>query len=110
MWYIYTMKYYSVIKITNNVICSNMHATRDYHTKSEGESHDITFMWYLKYDTKEPIYVTEIDMDTDKRLLLANGEGDGGAVEWEVGISRCKLLYREWINNKVLLQRTGNNI
>ena len=24
------------------------------------------------------------------------------------GISRCKLLYREWINNKVLLYSTGN--
>ena len=28
----------------------------------------------------------------------------------EDGISRCKLLYTEWINNKVLLYRTGNTI
>ena len=34
-----------------------------------------------------------------------NGEG----VDWEFGISRCKLLYREWINSKVLLLR-GNYI
>ena len=27
-------------------------------------------------------------------------EGGGwGGVEWEVGVSRCKLLYREWVNN-----------
>ena len=31
------------------------------------------------------------------------GEGLGGGMEWEVGISRRKLLYTEWINNKVLL-------
>ena len=33
MWYIYTMEYYSAIKKQNNAICSNMDATRDYHTK-----------------------------------------------------------------------------
>uniref|UniRef100_A0A8W4FLQ8 Uncharacterized protein n=2 Tax=Sus scrofa TaxID=9823 RepID=A0A8W4FLQ8_PIG len=32
-WYIYTMEYYSVIKRTNNAICSNMDGIRDSHTK-----------------------------------------------------------------------------
>ena len=32
-----------------------------------------------------------------------------GGMEWEVGVSRCKLLYTEWIN-KVLLYSTGNYI
>ena len=31
-------------------------------------------------------------------------------MDWEFGISRCKLLYIEWINNKVLLYSTGNYI
>ena len=31
-------------------------------------------------------------------------------MDWEFGISQCKLLYREWINNKVLLYSTGNCI
>ena len=30
------------------------------------------------------------------------GAGEGGK-GWEFGISRGKLLYKEWINNKVLL-------
>ena len=38
------------------------------------------------------------------------GEGGGGGMEWEFRISRCKLLYIEWINNKVLLYSTGNCI
>ena len=38
------------------------------------------------------------------------GGGDGGGMEWEAEISRCKLLYTEWINNKVLLYSTGNYI
>ena len=33
-----------------------------------------------------------------------------GAMDWEFGISRCKLLYIQWINNKVLLYSTGNYI
>ena len=39
------------------------------------------------------------------------GWGWGGrGMEWEVGISRCKLLYIERINNKVLLCSTENYI
>ena len=37
------------------------------------------------------------------------GWGWGGK-DWEVGISRCKLLYIGWINNKVLLYSTGSYI
>ena len=36
--------------------------------------------------------------------------GVGGGREWEVGVSRCKLLYTEWINNVVLLYSTENYI
>ena len=31
-------------------------------------------------------------------------------MDWEFGISRCKLVYIRWINNKVLLYCTGNYI
>ena len=37
-------------------------------------------------------------------------QGAGGGMDWEFGISRCKLLYVEWINNKVILYSTGNYI
>ena len=33
-----------------------------------------------------------------------------GRMDWEFGVSRCKLLYIEWINNRVLLYSTGNYI
>ena len=38
------------------------------------------------------------------------GGGGGGGMDWEFGISRCKLLYIEWIKNKVPLYSTGNCI
>ena len=31
-------------------------------------------------------------------------------MDWEPGVSRCKLFYREGINNKVLLNDTGNYV
>ena len=68
-------------------------------------------MWNLKYDTNEPIYETETTlMDIENRLVVAKGEGVGGGMEWEVAVSRCKLLYTGWINNKVLLYSAKNCI
>ena len=46
----------------------------------------------------------------ENRLVAAKGEGCGGGMNWEFGVSRCKLLHIEWMNNKVLLYSTGNYI
>ena len=42
--------------------------------------------------------------------MVAKGKEGGGGKDWELGISRCKLLYIEWIGQKVLLYRTGSYI
>ena len=65
-------------------------------------------MWNLKYNTNEHICQTKTD--SQNRLVVTKGEGSGGGKNWEFGISRCKLLYIGWINNKVLLYSTGNYI
>ena len=44
------------------------------------------------------------------RLVVAEGQGVREGIKWEMGISRRKLLYREWVNNKVLLYSTRNYI
>ena len=48
--------------------------------------------------------------DIESRLVVAKEEWGGGGMEWELGVSRCKLLYREWINTKAPLYSTGNYI
>ena len=52
----------------NNAICSNMNATRDYHTKwskSEKEKyHIISLTCGIQNDTNEPIYDAETDSQT----------------------------------------------
>ena len=70
----------------------------------------MTYMWNLKNNTNQLIYKTKADSQTENRLVIDKGEGVEGGMEWEFGISRCKLLYTEWINNKVPLYSTGNYI
>ena len=53
----------------------------------------ISHTWNLKYDRNESI--------SEGRV--------GRGMEWEFGVSRCKLVYIEWII-KVLLYSTGNYI
>ena len=48
-------------------------------------------MWNLKYDTNEPTYKTHRITDIENSLVVANGEGVGGGMEWEAGVSRWKL-------------------
>ena len=40
--------------------------------------------------------------------MVASGVGVGEEMDRKFGISRCKLLQRERINSKVLLDSTGN--
>ena len=50
-------------------------------------------------------------MDIENKLVVAKAAGVAwGGMDWEFGVSRCKLLYIEWINNKVLLYSTENYI
>ena len=92
-----------------------MDRPKDYHTKqskSEREiqtPHDITYIWNLKHDRNEPIYGTETGSLTENRLVVTR-VGSWGGMECEIGVSRCKLSYVGWINNKVLLYSTGNCI
>ena len=67
-------------------------------------------MWNLKYDS-ELIYETETDPQTEKTdLRLPRGWGSWKGMKWELGINRYKLLYIDWINNKVLRYSTWNYI
>ena len=48
--------------------------------------------------------------DVENRLDVAKWEGYGERMDWGSVISRCKLLYIERIENKVLKCDTGNSI
>ena len=67
--------------------------------------YDVTYMWNLKHDTKELIYRTKTESQI-QRLVVVKEEGERGRMDWELGISTCKLLHKRWINNKALLYST----
>ena len=52
-------------------------------------------------------YLCKKQRDTENTLVVVKGVGKGG-MEWEFGISRCKLLNIECINN--ILYSIGNYI
>ena len=63
--------------------------------------YDIIYMRNLKYYTNEPICEMETDLKNRDQTVGCQGWGYWGKDEWEVAVSRCKLLYREWINNRI---------
>ena len=70
---------------------------------TEKDKYDITYM--SKYDINEPTYLWNTNRITDREKTCGNQEGGGGwgGIDWGLGVSKCKLLYRGWINNKVFL-------
>ena len=94
-----TMGYYPPIKKErSNAICNNIDATRESHIKwsqkMKDRHHMISRMWNLKYDTNGPVYKTETDSDIEIKLVTkgcCGGRGNG--MDWEFGVSRCKLLH-----------------
>ena len=68
MWYIYTMKYHSAMKMNEIMLFAatwmqvEITILSEIWSKSERQiPHDITNMWNLKYDIREPIYETETE-------------------------------------------------
>lgn len=51
---------------------------------------------------------TQVDRSTKR--TQNHREQTGGCQGEEAEVSRCKLLYREWVSNKVLLHSTENGI
>ena len=68
--------------------------------------YDITLYVESKTWHKLTIYKTETLTAIENKLVVAKGEG----MDWEFGISRCKLLHLELISNEILLYSTGNYI
>ena len=51
-----------------------------------------------------------LDIGHNETLCLPKRNAGEGLMEWEFGLSRCKLLCLGWINSKVLVYSPGNNI
>ena len=73
--------------------------------------HTISHIWILIYSTNEPICRKKKQTHgLGEQTCSCQGEGGGRGMDWEFGVSRCKLLHLEWISNVILLCNTGNYI
>ena len=93
----------------NNATCSNMDGPRDYTklNKSEGQIPCNITLYVDSEIWHKWTYLQNRNRLTDRKQTCGYQGGEG----WERnGVSRCKLLYIKWINNKILLYSTGNYI
>ena len=116
MWYLYTMKYYSSI-IKNKIMPFGatwmeleILILSEVCQKEKDKYHIIILIWNLICGTNEPIYRKETNSWTWRiDLWLSRGKGRSG-MDWEFGVSGCKLLHLEWISNEIPLYSRGNYI
>ena len=116
MWYMSTMECYSAIKKNEIMSFAATWMQLEFSILSEVNQKEKDTMWYHLYVESKIwhkwTYLQNRNRLTDIeiRLVVAKGEGGGTGMDWDFGVGRCKLLYLEWINNKVLLYSTGNYI
>ena len=116
MWYIYTMEYYTAIKKIEIVLFA-----------ATWMDLEIAILGVVSQTEKDRCYVsiicgiwitTQVELSKKQKQTRRFREqtcvcqvgGGGGGMNWELGISRSKLLHVEWMNNKVLLGSIGNYI
>ena len=77
--------------------------------KSDKDKHMIPLTRAIQHMTHMNLSMSQKqNRGLDNRLVVAKGERFGEGMEF--GVSRCKLLYIEWINNKAPLYSTENYV
>ena len=115
MWYIYTMEYYSAVKKNEIMPFAVTWMQLEIIILSEVSQKDKS-IWYHQYVESKIwhkwtyLWTRNRIRDIENRLVVAKWEEGRRGLDWEFGIGRWKLVYIEWINNKVLLYSTGNYI
>ena len=114
MWHIYSMEYCSAIK--RNEIMPLAATWMDLVTvilreANQEKTNIIRYHWYVGYKIRHKwTYLWNRNRRTDIERRLVTKVGIEREMDWELGISRCKLFYISWINNEVLLYSTRNHI
>ena len=66
--------------------------------KEKDKYHRIALTHELSNMTQMNLSIRNRLTGIENRLVVAKGEERGGGMGWDLGISRCELLYREWIH------------
>ena len=96
----------------NNVTCSNIDATR-LSEVSQRKTNAIKYHLYVESKIKHKwtyLWNRNKIRNTENRRLVAKVEGSRREVDWESRVSSCKVVYTEWIKDKILLYSKGKYI
>ena len=116
MRYIYTVEYYLAIK--KNKIMPFAATWMELETlilseesqKEKDRHHMISLICGVE-NMAQMIYLqNRKDHGLGGQTCVCQGGGEGSRMDWESGVSRCKLLHLEWISNDILLYSSGNYI
>ena len=116
MWSIYTTEYYCTIKKNEMMLFASTWMDLEIIILSQISQIKTNPIWFhLNVESKiwhKWIYGWNGNADTENSLLVVKGEGGMGGMKWKFGINRCKLLCRDWTNDKVLCiaQETTFNV
>ena len=115
-WYLYKMEYYSAIK--RNEIGSFLETWMDVEIViqsevSQKEKNKYCILMHIcriqKNGTDELVSKAEIETQMQRtNVWTARGErgcGDGGVMNWEIGIDIYTVICMKWITNKNLLHK-----
>ena len=111
MWYIYTIEYYTAIKRNERVLFAATWMPLEILILSEVRKRKTNTILYHLYVESKNMAQMNLSMKQKQthryRVHTCVCQGGGGR---EFGVSRCKLLYLEWINYEVPPESTGNSI
>ena len=81
-------------------------------SQKEKDKYNMTSLYVESKLWHKCTYLQNINRLTnvENRLVVAKGECGGSVMDLEFGVSECKLLHLEWIENKILLYSTGSYI
>ena len=72
--------------------------------------YDITYTQNLIKMKQKDLSIKQKQIHRYRKQTCGCREGmNRGGKDWEFEVSRCKLLYREWINNMFLLYNSSRN-
>ena len=121
MWYIYTMEYYSAIK--RNEFGSFVETWMDLETViqsevSQKEKNKYRILTHVcvtqKNGTDEPVCRAEVETQMQRTNVWTprgekpQGGGDGGMLNWEIGIDMYSLMCIKLMTNKNMLYKEIN--